>query len=161
MPAPGSAEVLQRRPRVRRIVVALFSGFMVLVLATAGVGSFLQQRLARHLHRIDGVFSGLTNRPPRPAAAYRLLDTVSRHLSVDSSWSNHDMLSMVISLRNLRSYQIRKLTVPTEAPRHAEGARSGRLDNSGNRSLWNGVCQDKVSDWLADSSATFLTGVAW
>lgn len=58
-----------------------------------------------------------------PIAVYRILDTVSRGLSVESGWSSGNMRNLSVSLRNLRSAKIAYLVVPVLTLRASEHVR--------------------------------------
>lgn len=84
-----------------------------------------------------------------PRHAYRILDLLTRNLSVDADWSVGSMRSLLISLRHLRSAGISYLTVPLRGT-GTEGAQSVvRLDWAGGDELWAAVREDRVADWLA------------
>ena len=68
-----------------------------------------------------------------PWALYSLLDTLTRHLAVESGWSSSQMRDLVISLRHMRSYSIGYVTAPP-----ASG------------SLWRAVRDDDLASWSRD-----------
>ncbi|AWB91442.1 LCP family protein [Aeromicrobium chenweiae] len=89
-----------------------------------------------------------------PRHAYRVLDILTKNLSVDSDWSVGQMRGLLVSLRHLRSAGIGYLTVPV-AGTGMEGSQSVvHLDRAGNEELWNAVRDDTVSDWLATNPAS-------
>lgn len=79
-----------------------------------------------------------------PWLLYDFLDTVTARLAVDEGWSPLQMGRLVVSLRNLRSAQIRYLTAPTQG-----GGPALRLDPPENAGLWQSVREDRVDDWFA------------
>lgn len=79
-----------------------------------------------------------------PWLLYDFLHTVTANLSVDEGWSPLQMGRLVVSLRDLRSAQIRYLTAPTEG-----GGPALRLDPPENAVLWQSVREDRVDDWYA------------
>lgn len=110
--------------------------------------SFLRSLMQASLH---------TQMRKDPAMVYDFLDTVTRHLSVDSDWSVDDMARLMISLRDLRSARIRYLTVPV-AGLGREGDQSVVfLDWMRDAGLWRAVRQDRVEAWL-DHHPTAETG---
>lgn len=90
----------------------------------------------------------------QPRHAYRILDILTKNLSVDSDWSVGRMRSLLISLRHLRTAGIGYVTVPI-AGTGTEGAQSVvHLDRPGGEELWTAVREDTVSDWLAAHPAS-------
>lgn len=84
-----------------------------------------------------------------PAQVYKVLNTITNNLSVDSQWSVGDMRNLVFSLRNLRSAAIEYMTVPIKGT-GMEGAQSVvYLDTAGNQELWDSVRNDDVTQWIA------------
>ena len=82
---------------------------------------------------------------PRQVLAF--LKTVTRNLSVDSGWSTRDMAQLALSLRNLRSADIRYLTVPV-AGLGMEGAQSVvHLDHIRGWRMWSAVRDDRIEHW--------------
>jgi len=64
-----------------------------------------------------------------PRMLYHFLDTISRHLTIDREWSDWDLARLVMSLRGMRSADIRYLTAPT-----------GRRASA----LWKAVAHDRL-----------------
>ena len=82
-----------------------------------------------------------------PRMLYDFLDTVTQHLSVDSGWSALDMAKLTASLRNLRSANIRYLTVPVAGVGH-DGDRSAvHLAVPADQELWRAVRDDRIEGW--------------
>lgn len=82
-----------------------------------------------------------------PRMLYGFLNTVTRHLSVDSDWSVASMAKLVASLRNLRSAEIRYLTVPVSGF-GTEGDQSVvRLAAKPDAELWQAVRDDRLEQW--------------
>jgi LCP family protein required for cell wall assembly len=82
-----------------------------------------------------------------PVDAYRLLDEVTRYLSVDSEWSTRDMVGLLMSLRGATGSDVTYLTAPV-AGFGWEGAQSVvRLDRSTGRELWTAVVTDEIHRW--------------
>lgn len=106
-----------------------------------------QQHFLRLLMR-DTLEQELLKQPTR---AYGLLDTVTRHLSVDSGWSVGDMRGLLLSLRHLRTYNISYLTVPVRGTGRVGAASVVFLDEEGNDELWRAVRDDRVAEWLAEN----------
>jgi LCP family protein required for cell wall assembly len=62
----STAEAARRRHPVRKALIGLAVCMLALALVGAGSLWYLQHRLSSHIDRIDGVFDGLHDRPPRP-----------------------------------------------------------------------------------------------
>jgi LCP family protein required for cell wall assembly len=89
-----------------------------------------------------------------PTEAYKVLDTLTNNLSVDSGWSVGEMRGLLISLRNLRSANIEYLTVPIKGTGMEDRQSVVYLDPFGNDDLWSAVREDDVSAWLAANPAS-------
>lgn len=95
-----------------------------------------------------------------PLAVYDVLDTLTRHVSVDSGWEFGDMRRLVLDLRGIKVGDIDFLTVPVVGT-GMEGAQSVvYLDDDANRSLWESVRDDSVHKWLSTNTTDVLTGPA-
>lgn len=99
-----------------------------------------------------------TLRSKRPWAVYELLDTVTRTISVDDSWSFAEMRDLVLDLRSLPAGDLDLITVPVRGLGY-EGAQSVvYLDLAGGRDLWSHVRDDRVGDWVDRHRAAAVTG---
>jgi LCP family protein required for cell wall assembly len=56
----------RQRRRRRRIAIILVASFCLVLVSASGVAYYLGQRLVAPIDRIEGVFTGLENRPPKP-----------------------------------------------------------------------------------------------
>jgi LCP family protein required for cell wall assembly len=84
-----------------------------------------------------------------PRMLYDFLDTVTRHLSIDSDWSTREMVELVASMRNFRSAGLIYLTMPV-ARFGTEGGQSVvYADRRPSRGLWGAVVADEVESWAA------------
>lgn len=88
-----------------------------------------------------------------PHMVYDFLDTVTRHLSVDSDWSVTDMARLMVSLRDLRSADIHYLTVPVWGLGREGDQSVVYLDWTRDAGLWRAVHHDRVEAWLAHHPA--------
>jgi LCP family protein required for cell wall assembly len=82
-----------------------------------------------------------------PRKTYGLLDTMTRHLSVDDEWSARDMASVLMSLRGMRGSSIDYLTAPVAGFGDVAGQSIVRLDRKANQALWGAVVTDDVQAW--------------
>ena len=83
-----------------------------------------------------------------PRMVYDFLDTVTQHLSVDSGWSTKDMAKLALSLKDLRSADIRYLTVPVAGLGWVGDQSIVRLATRADAGLWSAIRQDRVDAWL-------------
>lgn len=83
-----------------------------------------------------------------PRMVYDFLDTVTQHLSVDAGWSTKDMAGLALSLKDLRSADIRYLTVPVAGLGWVGDQSIVRLATKVDSSLWSAIRQDRVDAWL-------------
>jgi LCP family protein required for cell wall assembly len=82
-----------------------------------------------------------------PTMVLDFVDTLTRYLSVDEEWGSHDMARLALSLRGLRSADIRYVTAPVSGLGW-EGAQSVvRLDAVRGAALWRAVRQDRMDLW--------------
>lgn len=91
-----------------------------------------------------------------PRRAYRILDVLTRNLSVDSDWSVGSMRKLLLSLRHLRSAGISYLTVPLHGTGMVGSQSVVHLDWAAGDELWGAVRDDQVADWLASHPGTTL-----
>jgi LCP family protein required for cell wall assembly len=84
-----------------------------------------------------------------PRLLYDFLDTVSRHLSVDSDWSTREMVALVASMRDFRSAGLVYLTMPVARFGIESGQSVVYADRRPSRGLWGAVIADEVDSWAA------------
>lgn len=82
-----------------------------------------------------------------PVATYRLLDEVTRHVSVDEEWSARDMAGTLMSVSDLETSDIRFVTAPVAGFGQVGAQSIVRLDGSENHALWGAVVADELDDW--------------
>jgi LCP family protein required for cell wall assembly len=81
-----------------------------------------------------------------PVAAYGLLQSLTKHLAVDSGWSATAMAKLALSLRGVGAGDVSYLTVPVARTSTVGGRTVVIVDRSADRSLWTAVRDDRVSD---------------
>ena len=83
-----------------------------------------------------------------PTTLYGVLNSVTKHLTVDSEWTTGDMRSLVLSLRSMRAGDVTFTTVPVKGTGR-EGKQSVvRLDRDKGRELWGAIREDRAADWV-------------
>lgn len=105
-----------------------------------------QQAVLRSLG--ERTFTSASSRDPR--AVYRLLDTVTRHLSVDDGWSGVSMGKLVLSLRNLELDDVQYLTIPVRGTGMVGDQSVVFTDPRADRALWDAVREDRMPRWAAE-----------
>jgi len=92
-----------------------------------------------------------------PTATYKLLDSLTEHLSIDSEWSTTSMAKLTLSLRHLHSSDVTYLTAPVNGT-GMEGAQSVvYLNPAVDASLWTALRNDSMDIWQSAHSGA-LTG---
>jgi anionic cell wall polymer biosynthesis LytR-Cps2A-Psr (LCP) family protein len=75
---------------------------------------------------------------------YRLLDTLTAHVTVDEEWETKDMVRLMLDLRHLDEDGVRFMTAPVLGTGW-EGRQSVvRLDPAATRALWEDLRADRV-----------------
>lgn len=106
--------------------------------------NFLRTLMAETLSR-----NTLTN----PRTVYRVLDSVTKNLSVDEDWSTSDLRNLAFSLRSLRVADVTFTTVPVKGT-GMEGAQSVvYLDRPLGEELWQAFREGNASDWVDENDA--------
>lgn len=82
-----------------------------------------------------------------PREVYRLLDIMTRNLSVDEEWTVRDMAELALSLRHLRSADVHFLTVPVRGLGDESGQSVVYLDHPRASLLWRAVRTDEMDAW--------------
>jgi anionic cell wall polymer biosynthesis LytR-Cps2A-Psr (LCP) family protein len=83
-----------------------------------------------------------------PTTLYGVLNSVTKHLTVDSEWTTGDMRSLVLSLRSMRAGDVTFTTVPVKGTGR-EGKQSVvRLDRDKGRELWGAIREDRAAEWV-------------
>jgi LCP family protein required for cell wall assembly len=103
--------------------------------------TFLRELMADSLH---------TQMRTSPSMILDFVDPVTRNLSVDAEWSAHDMAILALSLRNLRTADIRYVTAPV-AGLGREGQQSVvHLSQARCAALWQALRSDQLAEWAGD-----------
>jgi LCP family protein required for cell wall assembly len=93
-----------------------------------------------------------------PLGIYRLLDVVTRNITVDSGWSVGELRSLLLDLRDMHPSKVERLTVPVRGF-GTEGSQSVvYLDWAADSRLWNAVHNDEVDAWTAAHPGSALHG---
>ncbi len=94
-----------------------------------------------------------------PIAGYRLLDALTRAVSVDSTFSDAQMISLALRLAALSGSDVTFLTAPVRSLGWRDHQGVVYLNLAQCASLWNAVRQDSVAAWAAGHQATLTPQV--
>lgn len=84
-----------------------------------------------------------------PVKFSHTLDAITKHLTVDSDWSNGAIRGLALSLRGLDSKQVKFVTLPFEKYGTIEGIGSVNIvDKPASKELFQAVADDKLAEWL-------------
>lgn len=101
---------------------------------------------------IDLVVDGTLHPEPfkNPLLVYNFLDSVTQNLAVDQGWSTSSMARLFFSVLNLRSGDMKYVTVPVICARGIGPCRP-RLDTRAASAFWSAVERDRIDKWLIES----------
>jgi LCP family protein required for cell wall assembly len=92
--------------------------------------------------------------PTNPRTGYRVLDAVTRHLTVDAEFTTSELRGLMNTLTDLRSDDMEFQTAPIAGLGY-EGAQSVvYLDRPRARGLWQAVRDDQVARWAQQNPET-------
>jgi len=92
-----------------------------------------------------------------PLRLNSFLDATTRSLSVDEGFGIGEMRDLALSLRSLRSGDVRFLTVPVAGlGRSPDGQSIVSLDEEECATLWAAIGQDDVGTWVQQHDADLL-----
>lgn len=83
-----------------------------------------------------------------PVKLTRTVRAVTQNLAVDEDWSNGDIRSLALSMRSVRSADVRFLTVPVLGTDMVDGASIVRLDDARFAELFAAVGDDSIDRYL-------------
>jgi LCP family protein required for cell wall assembly len=86
-----------------------------------------------------------------PLLVYNFLDAVTENLAVDEEWSVPSMARLFLSVWNLRSGDMKYVTVPVSCVR-VRGQCRPKLDEQAAPAFWKAVAQDRADEWLAENN---------
>ena len=96
---------------------------------------------------------GITNKPIETA---RLIDAVTRSISVDSTLDSAKLRSLAWSVRHIKPSAVRFITVPVAGPAVIQGADVIELNKAEDQNLFHHVRTDTMSRWHAPPPAPIV-----
>lgn len=96
-----------------------------------------------------------------PFKLSRVLDAVTKNLTVDSEWRSSDLRSLALSLRGLRTSDVTFLSAPRAENWNQLVDGEGSvvvLDKQSGSRLWNALAEDDVASYVADHQDDLLPG---
>lgn len=118
-------------------------------------------RVRRHHALVRGLLRAVAEHtgPSSPVGTYRLLDSLTRHVTVDDEWSYAELRSLFWDLRGLQGSDVTYVVAPV-ADLGWEGEQSVvHLDLQANRELWDAVSRDEVDAWALDHPEHLTVGL--
>jgi LCP family protein required for cell wall assembly len=92
-----------------------------------------------------------------PWRLYDFVDTVTKHVTVDSGWSGVAIAKLAFTLRHLRPDDVTYVSLPIAGFGDEAGQSVVYADRAEDRVLWAAVRDDRVAGWIGDHPAA-LTG---
>jgi LCP family protein required for cell wall assembly len=84
-----------------------------------------------------------------PVKLSHTLGAIASHLTVDSSWSTHDIRSLALGMRGIKSKNVHFLTLPLLRYQTIPGVGDANIvDMQAAKVLWKAVLDDKVGPYL-------------
>ncbi|WP_300681124.1 LCP family protein [Nocardioides sp.] len=93
-----------------------------------------------------------------PWTAYRLVNALTQHLSVDAGWSTGDLVSLLTSVRHLSSSAVSYLTIPTAGTGMTQGQSVVWVDRAESAPLWKAIGEDRFAAWAAAHPSLLTRG---
>ena len=84
-----------------------------------------------------------------PVKFTHTLDALTKHLTIDSGWSNSALRSLAFSLRKLSVKDVNFVTVPLDHYETVDGVGSVNIvDEAASKELWKAVAANRLGQWL-------------
>jgi anionic cell wall polymer biosynthesis LytR-Cps2A-Psr (LCP) family protein len=106
-------------------------------------------RIKRQQAFIKELLKESTSSMSNPLALVRLLDALSKAISVDSGFSGGELRSLALSMRNIRGSDIVVNTAPTTGTGMVGSQSVVFLDRSAGVELWKAMREDRMAEWTA------------
>lgn len=76
------------------------------------------------------------------------LDAITKHLTVDSDWTNGDIRSLALSMRGLDAKHVKFVTLPLDHYGTVNGMSVNIVDKPASTQLFKAVADDKLAEWI-------------
>jgi hypothetical protein len=83
---------------------------------------------------------------------------VTKYLTIDSTWSNSEIVNLALSLRNIKSSDVQFLTAPLGSYGMVDGQSIVRLAAKQSKQLFADIKTDNISEYLKKYPLTKLPG---
>lgn len=83
-----------------------------------------------------------------PVKFSHTLDALTKHLTIDSDWTNSDIRKLAISLQGLGAKNVKFVTLPFARYGTVDGLSVNIVDEAASKSLFKAVADDKLAEWL-------------
>ena len=84
-----------------------------------------------------------------PVKFTHTLDAITKHLTIDSGWSNSALRSLAFSLRKLNVKDVNFVTVPLDHYATVDGVGSVNIvDETASKELWKAVAANRLGQWI-------------
>ncbi|MFT4188386.1 MAG: LCP family protein [Aeromicrobium sp.] len=109
-------------------------------------------RIKRQQNYMRAIASGVLSKGTlsNPLQLKDTLDAVTQNLAVDAAWTSEDIRSLAVSMRSVRTGDMKFVTVPTNGTANDPVAGSiVLLDDAGCAELFDAMRNDTMSEWMA------------
>ena len=83
-----------------------------------------------------------------PVKFTHTVDALTKHLTIDSDWTNGDIRSLALSLQGLDAKKVKFVTLPFDRYDTINGASVNIVDKPASARLFTAVKDDKLAEWL-------------
>ena len=84
------------------------------------------------------------------------LDAITKHLTVDSDWSNSEIRNLALSMRGLDAKHVKFVTLPLAHYGTVNGMSVNIVDKAASMRLFQAVADDKLAEWIKNNPDAVL-----
>ena len=116
-------------------------------------------RIKRQQNFMRATMSKVLSQDHNPVAVIKIVRVITRYLTIDSGWSNGDIINLALSLRNLKDKDVQFLTAPLGSYGvSSDGQSIVRLAPVQSRQLFRDVKHDEIAKYLHKYPSAELKG---
>jgi LCP family protein required for cell wall assembly len=116
-------------------------------------------RIKRQQNFMRATMSKVLSQDHNPVAVIKIVRVITRYLTIDSGWSNGDIIKLALSLRNLKDKDVQFLTAPLGSYGvSSDGQSIVRLAPKQSRELFRDVKTDEIAKYLHKYPSAELKG---